>query len=66
MSVEIDPATETARAERPLRSSGNSVVLTIPPQILQQADLCCGDVVELEAKLGDGEIILTEQDNSDE
>jgi len=58
MTVEIDPATKTARAERTLRSSGNSVVLTIPPQILQQADVSCGDVVELVAELGAGEITI--------
>lgn len=58
MSVEIDPAEKTARGERQLRESGNSVVLTVPPQILQQAGMQSGDDVELVAKLGSGEITL--------
>jgi antitoxin component of MazEF toxin-antitoxin module len=58
MSVEIDPASETARGKRELRASGNSTVVTIPPQILQQAGLERGDEVELVAELGSGQITI--------
>jgi antitoxin component of MazEF toxin-antitoxin module len=58
MSVSIDPDSKTARATRKLRESSNSVVLTIPPQILQQAGVECGDEVDLVTELGSGEIAI--------
>lgn len=60
MLVEIDPDSQTARGERMLRESGNSVVLTIPPQILQQAGLSAGDEVEIVSELGSGVLTITE------
>jgi len=65
MSVEIDPDSETARSKGRLRDSGNSVVVTIPPLILQQAGMESGDEVKLEAELGSGTITLTEVTDQD-
>jgi len=66
MSVTIDPDSKTARGSRALRESGNSVVLTIPPQILQQAGMESGDEVEMVAELGSGEISVQAQPEAGE
>lgn len=56
MSVQINPQTETVRATRSLRKSGSSVILTIPPEVLQSLDLDSGDTLEIEGDWGDGEM----------
>ena len=50
-------------AERKIRSSGNSTVLTIPPQVLDVAGLEAGDGVEISADLETGEIRLRKADD---
>lgn len=56
MSVTINPAAETVTATRSLRNSGSSVVLTIPPEVLQSLDLDSGDEMEITGDWGSGEI----------
>ncbi|AXR78973.1 AbrB/MazE/SpoVT family DNA-binding domain-containing protein [Natrarchaeobaculum sulfurireducens] len=48
-SVEIDWEQGTVTAERKLRSSGNSTVLTIPEEVYQSIGLCEGQQVEIVA-----------------
>lgn len=46
-------------AERKVRGSGNSTVITIPPQVLDAANIGPEDSVEVSADLdADGEIVL--------
>lgn len=47
MSVEIDLDAMEARTERELRRSGNSIVVSLPPQLLKEANLSEGDTVTL-------------------
>lgn len=47
------------RVERPLRGSGNSIVLSIPPAILQEMQLKEGDTLEIAASRDRGKITLT-------
>jgi antitoxin component of MazEF toxin-antitoxin module len=49
MAIDIDPDTNTVRAERSLRSSGSSTVISFPPQILQALNLEVNDDVEIVA-----------------
>lgn len=53
--VSIDPEAGEIRAIRRLRESGNSVVLTIPRQVLDGAGLEEGDDVLITAEMGRGE-----------
>ena len=54
-------------AERRVRESGNSTVVTIPPQVLDAAGIEVGDTVQVAASLnGDGEIVLRRLDDDDE
>ncbi|AXR78972.1 AbrB/MazE/SpoVT family DNA-binding domain-containing protein [Natrarchaeobaculum sulfurireducens] len=56
MSVDVDPNENKTRAERSIRKSGNSFVVSIPPEILQSAGMSEGDRATLEADIG-GETI---------
>lgn len=56
MSVNINPRQQTVTATRSLRRSGSSVVLTIPPEILQSLDLDSGDEMRLTGNWDTGEI----------
>ncbi|MDQ2052926.1 AbrB/MazE/SpoVT family DNA-binding domain-containing protein [Natronolimnohabitans sp. A-GB9] len=56
MSVDVDPNENKTRAERSIRKSGNSYVVSIPPEILQSAGISEGDKTILEADIG-GETI---------
>lgn len=47
MSVNINPSTNTVEGTRSLRNSGSSVVLTIPPEVLQSLDLGPGDEMKI-------------------
>ena len=58
MSVNINPSNQTVRATRNLRKSGDSTVLTIPPEVLQSLDLEPTDTLEIEGDWGEGEIRL--------
>jgi antitoxin component of MazEF toxin-antitoxin module len=57
-SVSIDPERSTVSAERRIRQSGNSNVLTIPRQMLESVGFERGDDIELEADMDSKEIVL--------
>lgn len=61
MSVDINPRTQTLTASRSLRPSGSSMVLTIPPEMIQSLDWEAGDDIELLADWGEGEITLSKR-----
>ena len=61
MSVDINPRTQTLTASRSLRPSGSSMVLTIPPEMVQSLDWAAGDDIELLADWGEGEITLSKR-----
>jgi len=58
MPVEVDAEAQEAKATRRLRRSGNSVVVSIPPQLLRQAGFIEGDEVEVIAPFDGGSIEL--------
>lgn len=58
--VDVDPETNTIRGERKLRESGNSVVLTIPREILSAVGFTPDDRVEISAEMGGDEIVIRE------
>lgn len=45
MSVELDGETGELRAERPIRESGNSLVVSLPPEMLRAAGFEPGETV---------------------
>jgi len=49
MAFDIDPDSNTVQADRHLRSSGSSTILSIPPQILNTLDWEADDPVKLVA-----------------
>lgn len=70
--VRIDPDEGTVSADRPVRSSGRSTVVTLPSQVLEAAGIEEGDDVKLVAKMdGSGRVELrrakgNESDDSDD
>jgi len=58
MPVDYDREAGEARANRTLRQSGNSVVVSLPPELLHEAGLQQGDEVVVAAGFGGGEIEL--------
>jgi antitoxin component of MazEF toxin-antitoxin module len=58
--VSIDPETGTVTGIRKLRESGNSVVLTIPKQVLETAGMEAGETVTITANMS-GDTITIEQ-----
>lgn len=54
--VEVDKDEKVIRAIRPLRESGGSNVVTIPPEMIDLADFEVGDDVELQAEMFGDEI----------
>lgn len=58
MPVEIDRDNDSMRARRSLRRSGNSVVLSFPPALLDEAGLELGDEVEIIAPFDTEEITI--------
>jgi antitoxin component of MazEF toxin-antitoxin module len=65
-SPRVDPEAGTVSAERKLRASGNSVVITIPPQVLEGAGLAEGDVVRLVADMNGGDITIALADEAED
>lgn len=49
--VRVDPDDGTVAADRPVRRSGRSTVVTIPSQVLEAAGIEEGDDVEVVAKM---------------
>jgi antitoxin component of MazEF toxin-antitoxin module len=56
--VTIDPEDSTVSATRTIRSSGNSTVLTIPPQLLEAIGLEVSDEARLVAHMDTGELAI--------
>jgi len=56
--VQIDRDEEMIRAQRDLRQSGGSTVLTIPNQVLESVGFESGDKIEIEAEMFGDEIRL--------
>jgi len=66
MSVDVDTQNREIRASRPLRRSGNSVVVSLPPELLREAQLEEGDEVSLVTSFDGAEISIQAADESDE
>lgn len=58
MPVEYDPESDEVRGTRSLRRSGNSVVVSLPPEVLRQAGFTDGDDVVVAAGFSGGEVVL--------
>lgn len=58
MQVDVDTDDQTLRAERPVRKSGNSKVISLPSRILQEAGLDEGDNVDVSIDFQGDEITL--------
>ena len=58
MDVEVDMDAGEVRAVRTLRSSGNSIVVSLPPNLLQACGFAPGDDISLVADNNTGEIHL--------
>lgn len=65
MPVDYDTEAGEARADRTLRRSGNSVVVSLPPELLREAGFQQGDDVTVAAGFDRGEITLREPDHDD-
>lgn len=65
MPIDIDPEAEEMFDVRELRQSGDSVVLTLPPDILRKAGVSEGDEVRIATPFSGGEISITLADNDD-
>lgn len=64
--VRIDPDEMTVSATRSLRSAGNSLTLTIPPQVLDAIQAEKGDDIQLVAHMETGEIVCSKVEDSEE
>lgn len=64
--VDINFDEDTAVANRPLRKSGGSIVLTIPPDMLRALEWDRGDDVQIFADWERGEIRLQLADGGEE
>jgi antitoxin component of MazEF toxin-antitoxin module len=59
MTVSIDTERNVVLADRTVRRSGNSLVVSIPPQLLSAAGISEGDTVTISATLdASGQITL--------
>jgi len=63
MPVDIDPEKDEASATRRLRKSGNSTVVSLPPELLRKAGFEEGDEIEVAAGFDGGEIELRKSDD---
>ena len=66
MPATIDTENGEASDSRKLRESGNSVVVTLPPEILETAGLETGDTVQVAAAFEGGKITVKDADTDDE
>lgn len=62
MSVEIDTEKGEVKKRRKLRRSGDSVVISLPPEVLQQAEAGEGDEVVVAVPFGSSIIELRKED----
>jgi len=66
MSVRVNTETGELVDDGQLRSAGSSTVVTIPPDILAQAELGAGDDVEFAVGLdSEGQIVIREEDGDE-
>jgi hypothetical protein len=56
--VQFNPEENTVTGTRPLRISGGSTVLTIPPEILDVLEWEDGDNLTLEADYEEGSLVI--------
>jgi antitoxin component of MazEF toxin-antitoxin module len=64
--VRVDPEDGTVAADRSVRPSGRSLVVTLPPQVLEAAGIKEGDDVEIITKLdSSGNISIEKAGDSD-
>jgi antitoxin component of MazEF toxin-antitoxin module len=63
--VDIDINEGVATTHRTIGKSGNSLVIRIPPNVLEFADIERGDRVQLIAKMGEKEIAIKHIDELD-
>ena len=56
--VEFDRDEGTMRATRTVRESGNSVIVTLPPQIVEGGDFDVGDDVVVSVDIDTGAVSL--------
>lgn len=61
--VSFDREEGKMRATRTVRESGNSVIVTIPPQILEGANFEVGDDVEISVDIESGDITVRRNDD---
>lgn len=66
MSVEIDTDAGEVRKTGRLRRSGDSTVLTIPPEVLEQAGAGEGDRVTIAVPFGSSTIEVRRQQEAEE
>lgn len=60
--VNIDRDSATATTTRRLRESGNSVVLTMPPELLDMSGFSVGDDIRLTADMDEGTILMEHEE----
>ncbi|WPH65802.1 hypothetical protein HJIV1_gp11 [Haloterrigena jeotgali icosahedral virus 1] len=66
MSVRVNTETGELVDDGQLRSAGSSTVVTIPPDILSQAEMSAGDDVEFAVDLdSEGKIVIREEDGDE-
>lgn len=58
MSVQIDTENGEVREQRQLRKSGDSTVVSLPPEVLEHADVEQGDEVTVAVGFNSGTIEL--------
>ena len=64
--VKIDPSENTVTGVRKVRESGNSVVLTIPSEVLDAVGILPGDKVSISAKLNGEEVTIRPVEDDEE
>ncbi|MCU4743439.1 hypothetical protein [Natronoglomus mannanivorans] len=65
MPIDIDPDAEEMFDVRELRKSGDSVVLTLTPDIIRKAEFSAGDEVKIATPFTGGEITITLAEDDD-
>lgn len=63
--AEFDAESLTFTAERKLRESGNSIIITVPPDMADAIGAEADDRLKMVASIEDGEIVLRPNENDD-
>jgi hypothetical protein len=64
--AKFDAESLTFTAERKLRESGNSIIITVPPDMADAIDVEADDRLKMVASIEDGEIVLRPDENDDD